>query len=60
MIHITITDDGKPVAPADVASAEQLQQAVDQARKLIIECERRLRAATQANAPAKRPAPYMT
>jgi hypothetical protein len=45
MIRIAITENGRAIPPAELTSPEQLRAAIDQARKMIAECEARLQAA---------------
>jgi hypothetical protein len=41
MIRVAIiNDEGKIVSPAELSTATELQQAVEQARNLIRECDR--------------------
>jgi hypothetical protein len=47
-----INSEGKIVSPQELSTAAELQQAVEQARKLIGECERLATAKTKAAGPA--------
>ena len=41
MIRLALVDkDGKPVLPANIATAEELRGVAEQARNLIRECDR--------------------
>jgi hypothetical protein len=57
-VHIITTDPGVPhkiLQPADLATAAELQQAIDQARHLIRECERLATAKLPPQPPRKAP-----
>ena len=57
MLRVAIvTKEGKTVKPEDLATATELQQAVEQARNLIRACERL--AASKMPAQAVRKVPY--
>jgi len=63
MIRIAIIEKGRITPPEDLASPEQLRSAMEQARKLIVECEVRLKSMTpeQVTKPAQRAAaPYLS
>jgi hypothetical protein len=54
MIRVVIMKpDGKIVSPQELSTATELQQAVEQARTLIRECERLATAKTKAASPAQ-------
>jgi hypothetical protein len=57
MIRVAIiTEDGKILKPAELSTAVELQQAVEQARNLIRECDRL--AASKMPQQAARKVPY--
>lgn len=53
MIRVAITDQGKFLFPKDLTTPAQLRAAVDQARSLIIECEKLLQPKTADGSTAK-------
>jgi hypothetical protein len=60
MIRVVIVNsEGKQVSPEELSTAVDLQQAVNQARNLIRDCERlALAKAPQASAASAQKAPY--
>ena len=67
MIRVAITDQGKFLFPKDLTTPAQLRAAVEQARGLIIECEKLLQpkaadggTAKSGSAPKPGGTPYLT
>ena len=61
MIRVVILDQGgKPVLAKDLATAAELNEAAEQARALIRECDRVIRQLTAATPGGKQSVPYLT
>jgi hypothetical protein len=61
MIRVAIVEEGKFLSPKDLTSPADLQSAVAQARSLIVECEKLLRASSgTGHAPNQGGIPYLT
>jgi len=59
MIQVGIIKDGKVVSPQELSTATELQQSVEQARRLINECERLATTMSNKDRPAQtRKVPY--
>jgi hypothetical protein len=59
MIRVAIIDQDRHVTPESLTTVEQLRTAIESARRLIAECERRLAALSPAP-PKRGGVPYMS